>query len=122
MISTSLLNLGTLMLILGTFLGAYGFLLFMWWWIKVGSATEVYAYVCFLFGAAALMMGFGVASRLILELYGMETYYAFIHSTPWILKSIPLLIVMFLIVLRMTVRVIRTRQFERGKKKERRKQ
>lgn len=111
---------GTVMLLIGTLLGVYGFILFLWWWIRIGSATEVYAYVCFFFGTAGVMMGFGVVSRVLHDICGYECYERFIHSRAWTLKSIPLLVVMFLIVLRMTIRVIYTFQYEKGTKRERR--
>lgn len=120
MIQKVLSDPGTIMLLIGTSLGIYGFVLFLWWWIRIGAASEVYAYICFLFGAAGVMMGFGMVSRIIDDVYGHTEYYAFIHSWYWTWKSIPLLVIMFLIVVRMTIRVIRTFRYEKGSKKDRR--
>jgi hypothetical protein len=101
----------------------YGFILFAWWWWHIGRTTEVYAYMTLLFLTAAIVLSGGLVARWIdmLEGHG-ETYHILINSKIWAARLIPLTIVIWLIVLRMTLRIWRTYQYAKGKKKNRRRE
>ena len=110
---------GTLSLLIPCIICLYGFGLFAWWWRRVGSATEVYAYVTFLYLTGSIPLGLGVLQRW--SYYNaLEFHEYYIHSLWYGFRTIPLGVTLLLIVGRMTQRVLRTKQYEMGKKKERR--
>jgi hypothetical protein len=112
-------DFGTLSLIIPTIICLYGFILFAWWWRRIGSATEVYAYMTFLYLTATIPLGVGVWQRWLYH-NQPEFHDYYIHSNWYGIRTIPLIIALILITGRMTQRVIRTRQYEKGKKKDRR--
>jgi hypothetical protein len=99
----------------------YGFALFFWWWRRIGKATEVYLYVTFLFAAIFVVAG-GVIHARYLLLIGQETeYHRLVMAWFWHVRTVPLAVILFLIVARMTQRVVRTLLYEKGFRKCRRK-
>jgi len=84
--------------------GIYGFSLFTWWWKKIGSATEVYAYVTFLFFAIFISASIGIYSRY-LHVISEPRYHAYVNSFWWGTGPVMILIVLLAICGRMTRRV-----------------
>ena len=85
--------------------GLYGFSLFAWWWKKIGSATEVYAYVTFLFFGILTSAVIGIYSRY-LHVLSEPRYHAYVNSLWWGLGPIMILLVLLAICGRMTRRIL----------------
>ena len=83
---------------------AYGFGLFAWWWKRIGSATEVYAYVTFLFLGILITAAIGIYSRY-LHVVNERHYDTFVDSVWWGLGPMLVLAVLCAIVIRMTRRI-----------------
>ena len=82
----------------------YGFSLFLWWWIRTKHASEVYKYVMILFLAISFDFIFAFIAR-VLFVTKAYIYNDFLTSFMWTIRSLPLLIILFTIVFRMTNRV-----------------
>jgi hypothetical protein len=86
-----------------------GFGLFVWWWRKIGSATNIYIYVSLLFATNAFSDVLAGYSRY-LKRVNIEEYLELNDSGLWIFRRIPELIVLFIFVISMLRRVITMRQ------------
>lgn len=84
---------------------AYGFGLFAWWWRRVGSATEVYAYITFLFFGVGTTSAIGIYSRYLHEI-SEPKYHLFVDSFWWSIGPLSVLGVLTAITVRMTRRVL----------------
>ena len=82
----------------------YGFGLFCWWWKKIGRATEVYAYVTFLFLGVFVSGVVGIYSRY-LHLKSVPLYDTFVDSYWWATGPLMVLGVLTAITWRMTRRI-----------------
>jgi len=90
----------------------YGFVLFLWWWKKVGAATDVYIYVSLLFGTNAFSDAVAAYSRY-LRLNHPIDFVEFSTSCWWLLRRVPEIIVLIILVSRMTWRVHDAKNRER---------
>jgi hypothetical protein len=96
---------GALILYLvGIVVSLYGFGLFLWWWKKVGSATDVYIFMAFLFGANAFSDAIAAYSRY-LRLNCQDDFVDFSTSCWWFIRRVPEIIVLIIFVSRMTWRI-----------------
>lgn len=95
-----------------SFISFVGFVLFTWWWLRRRAATEVFAYITFLLLFIAI-------DKLFMALF---RYYfivdrpcacAMISSDWWALRTVPELIILSLIIVRMARRACRTLRLER---------
>jgi hypothetical protein len=84
--------------------GVYGFSLFTWWWKKIGSATEVYAYITFLFLGISISAGIGIYARYLHEI-SEPKYHTFVNSFWWGIGPTLILLVLVAICFRMTKRL-----------------
>ena len=89
-----------------------GFIIFLWWWIRQRTASEVYAYITFLFLAVA-MERVGAISMRVLIYYDIERAEKAIHSLAWVVRTLPGTIIMALMVFRMARRACRTMRLEK---------
>lgn len=114
-ISPSTYLLGAILLV-----SIYGFVLFAWWWYRVGRATEVYAYVTglyFTIGWAAFVAIYG---RWIHANYNEVVYTSFQNSYKWYMPFGGIFLIMLIVASRMTRRVYRTYMYRRGFREDRR--
>lgn len=86
-------------------LSLYGFLLFFWWWLKIGKATEVYLYVMFLFGAIVFAIGGAFHGRVYTITGQHEAFHSLVTGPLWKIRIVPVTVVIALIVARMSRRV-----------------
>jgi hypothetical protein len=98
----------------------YGFILFSWWWYRIGKTTEVYAFITLLFFAEALFFGGSVYARFT-KIVDPDDFINVVTSHAFALRSYFHTIILALIIGRMTCRAYRTIIYEKGKRKERRK-
>jgi hypothetical protein len=85
----------------------YGSGLFLWWWIKRGEATNIYAYVTLIFIGETIETGIVGWSRY-LVLSGLKPLHEIFQGTIfWPARKVVLLIALTLIVVRMTYRLVR---------------
>lgn len=89
-----------------------GFIIFLWWWIRLRTASEVYAYITFLLLATAVERLIALSVRALMY-YDIEKAGDALNSLAWILRTIPGTVIMGLIVLRMALRACRTLRLER---------
>jgi hypothetical protein len=98
-------------------LTAFGFFLFIWWWMRMRSASEVFIYV-------TLLLGFICFERIVLLYYrillgtDIDAAMNLVGSDLWSLRTVPELIVVMLIIVRMARRACRTIRLERRYAKE----
>ena len=88
-------------------LALYGFGLFVWWWKKIGHATEVYAYITLLFLTEIMVYGGNVHIRILKAADPMEAL-RFSDSLVWAARTWVHAAVLAAIIFRMTIRVIGT--------------
>jgi hypothetical protein len=117
-----LTDLGAWALIIPLIFITYNFILFIWWWKKMGSVSEVYAYITILFGAGSFTFIISIIGRGIYHLSNPETYDKFIHSWLWGIRTVPVALAILLISIRMTQRVIKSRYYLKHQEKDHRKQ
>ena len=92
-----------------TLVSLYGFILFSWWWAKIGEVSDVYAYVTYLFASIVFMNAPQTYIRYIFIIDGTNTVYdSIVVSTMWTFRSVPCLIVITILVCKMTLRAYRT--------------
>lgn len=89
-----------------------GFGVFLWWWVRQKTASEVYAYITFLLLATGIERTVALIVR-VLSFYDLERAKEAIFSPAWSLRTIPGTIVMMLIVYRMAHRACRTVRLEK---------
>lgn len=90
----------------------YGFVLFSWWWVKLGDASSIFKCMTFMY------LGFSID-----RIYSILTYKFFIKNMPdifiteplfsttlWRLRSLLLFITLFIIQFILTRRIIVTRK------------
>ncbi|RLI49282.1 MAG: hypothetical protein DRP09_20785 [Candidatus Thorarchaeota archaeon] len=117
--SIFLIDHQTFLIIIAICVNIYGFGLFLWWWIKIGAATEVYIYVTLLFLASAFMGAIGLYAN---ALYNSDiaAYYKLIESELWSWSFVPAVAIKFLIIIRMMVKVYRSRLYDINARPDRR--
>lgn len=98
------LDIPTIVYFLCCGVSAYGFGLFCWWWRKIGRATEVYAYVTFLFLGVFVSGVIGIYSRY-LHIQSVPLYDTFVDSYWWAMGPLLVLGVLTAISYRMTRRI-----------------
>ncbi len=87
----------------------YGFILFSWWWVKIGEVSDVYAYVTYLFASLVFINAPQAYVRYVFVESGTNVIYdSIVTSTIWTLRSTPCLIVISVLVVKMTLRAYRT--------------
>jgi len=89
-----------------------GFIIFIWWWIRQRTASEVYAYITFLFLAIVMERVVALSLRFLIY-YDLERAEKAIHSFSWCVRTIPGTLIMLLMVVRMMTRACRTLRLER---------
>lgn len=95
--------------ILIVLIALYGIGLFVWWWLKVGHASEVYKYFIVLLFSEAFYNFFNALARYFRFNDEDTTDYLMLMDHPiWKLRAAFHLIVLSLIIGRMTVRAVRT--------------
>lgn len=99
------LDIPSIVYTLTAVVGVYGFSLFAWWWRKIGSATEVYVYVTFLFFGVFVTSIIGLYSRYLHYQISCDVYDIFVKSHWWSLGPVMILAVLIGICWRMTRRV-----------------
>ena len=89
-----------------------GFVLFIWWWFRMRSASEVFVYVTLLLLFIGVERGFLAVFR-----HAVVVDYTWAHSLIlnewWALRTIPELVIISLIIVRMARRACRTIRLER---------
>ncbi len=98
------LDMATWVYIAAFTISGYGLILFAWWWKKMGRATEIYAYVTFLFFGIMVSAALGVYARH-LHIISEPRYNEFVTSYVWASGPLLIVLVVFVIVFRMTRRV-----------------
>lgn len=107
---------------LAAFAGLFGFFLFSWWWMRVGSATDVYIYVSFLFLTNAFSDTVALYARYLRNIDPARMT-IFHDCYLWDFRRIPELIVLIIFIVRMLLRVNEVLELEKngeviiGKKK-----
>jgi hypothetical protein len=95
----------------------YGFLLFLWWWYKIKKVSDVYAYITYLFASMVFVFAPQIYARYLLFV-DKENYTDLLRSSTWELRSIPAIIVLLIICIKMTIRTYYTikssKRFELG--------
>ena len=89
---------------LTAFGGAYGAVLFSWWWYKKGSASSMYAYITFLYYGFFYCHIINVWARY-LRFATPEKYIEFMSGPLWISKTIPILIIIITINTHITFKI-----------------
>ena len=83
----------------------YGFLLFAWWWRKVGKPSDVFVCVTMWFitnGVSDLISLYGS----IMRTNNAAAYSILVNSDLWYIRRIPELVILTVLVVRMTMRVV----------------
>ena len=83
----------------------WGFVMFFWWWRKIGKATEVYLYIMSLFGSMVFAIGGALHGRIYTITNQHESFHSLVNSFLWRVRMVPVAIVIALIVFRMSQRV-----------------
>lgn len=91
---------------------AIGFALFLWWWLRQRTASEVFAYITFLLLSASIEQFISLGLRVIMY-YDIEQARAIVISPFWSLRTAPSTFVYSLIVIRMGCRAYRSVRLER---------
>jgi len=87
----------------------YGFFLFVWWWHKVGHASEVYFYFTALLFSEALYNSFNALARYFrFNDSDLSDYMQLMDHPLWQYRAILHLIILTVIVARMTMRAVST--------------
>jgi hypothetical protein len=103
----------TLCVYIATFIvGLAGFGLFTWWLIRMRGATEVFIYVGLLLLFISIERGLLAIFRYF-TLFDIEKALWIINHGWWPLRTIPELVIVTLIVIRMSRRACRTIRLER---------
>jgi hypothetical protein len=108
-----------LIYLLNVVVAGYGSILFLWWWNKIGSATDVYKFVTYLYLGITLTASIGVYAR-VLHTFDDRSYHIFVGSIWWSLGPAAVLAVLFGINFRMTRRVVNAYLFAKGVRTNRR--
>ncbi len=88
----------------------YGFILFSWWWYKLRKASTVFICVTFMFLSLLVDSGYSILAYQYLFLHNIEFLDDPMFSTIlWKVRSTPLFLTVFVIVVLMTIRVIKNR-------------
>ena len=106
-----IVDLALVMYSAGVVVSLYGFFLFLWWWKKVGSATDVYIFISLLFAANAFSDATAGYARW-LKVYSPDQYLTFMDCGVWAWRRVPELIVLIVFVSRMTWRVFDAKRRE----------
>ncbi len=86
----------------------YGFCLFLWWWKKVGQASEIYIYFTILLLSEAIYNFFNALARYFRDTNDIELYWSLMDSPIWVLRAVFHLLVLSTIIGCVTVRAIKT--------------
>lgn len=87
----------------------YGFLLFVWWWRKVGHPSEVYIYFTILLASEAFYNFFNALARhLRFNDNDLSDYMGLMDHPIWNFRAVFHLIILSTIIGKMTLRVIST--------------
>lgn len=89
-----------------------GFAIFLWWWIRQKTASEVYSYITLLLLATAVERAAAFSMRCLL-FHDPEKAYESVLSLSWALRTLPGTVIMCLIVFRMANRAWRTVRLEK---------
>jgi hypothetical protein len=91
----------------------YGFIIFAWWWRRVGRASEVYQFFTYLLLAIFIVYGGNVHIRILMAIDPQRAL-DFSNSVPWYVRTWLEGIVLLIIMVRMTQRIFRTLLYKRG--------
>jgi len=80
----------------------YGFFLFMFWWIKVGHASPVFAYITFLYGGIGLANFVNINTRIM----SLEKDFDYLFEWWWPWRSVVILVFITVIAVHMTYRLV----------------
>jgi hypothetical protein len=110
----------TFVYIVKAIVSIYGFGMFVWWWRRIGRASEIYIYMTIIFLGIAIASGFIIYARVV---YGFESesYIYFVKSVWWSIGPLIILIALLAIDIRMTRRIYLAWQYRTGRKPDRRK-
>src|SRR3989337_2615016 len=76
--------------------------LFVWWWVRIHKASEVYIYITFLMFSIGYANLFNPGARYQFIAGGADDgLSSFLNPFTWKLKGLPILVMLFLIVFRM---------------------
>lgn len=101
------------------FVSTYGFVLFSWWWWRMGRATEIYVYLTIMFLGIGISAGIGAYSR-VWHVLSEPYYHQFIKSFWWASGPLVVLSVLIAINVRMTRRVYLSFKYKSFAKHDRR--
>lgn len=90
--------------VLGVAVSLYGFGLFVWWWHRIGKATDVFICVALLFVCNAVSDLVAIYSRY-LHSTDIAAMNAFHESALWVWRRVPELVILSLLCIKMTLRV-----------------
>ena len=85
-------------------ISTYGSALFLWWWIKKGSATTVYSYVTFLLLGEAFSASLSLFARHLFLTEDVEAYAMFIRSPIWPFRHLLVFMALTVLVCHMSYR------------------
>jgi len=89
---------------LAVFVSLFGFFLFGWWWIRIGSATDVYIYVSLIFLTNAFSDSIALYARYLRNID--PSCMTIFHNTYlWDFRRIPELTILIIFIVRMLMRV-----------------
>jgi hypothetical protein len=93
----------------------YGCGLFLWWWIKKGGASSVFAYVTFIFLGEVVESSMSLFARVLWLSCTMETHAKLMSSLFWPARKLVTLGALLFIVIHMSWRAVR--KLGRGEKR-----
>jgi hypothetical protein len=89
----------------------YGFLLFVWWWKKVGHASEVYICFTILLASEAFYNFWNALARYLrFNDLDLSDYMGLMDHPIWRYRAVFHLVILTVIVVRMTMRAVSTIQ------------
>jgi hypothetical protein len=84
--------------------------MFVWWWVKIRHASEVYIYITFLMFAVCYTNVFNFIARYSYIAYpGTDAFEAVLNHPAWGVRGTPTVIIVCLIIVRMMQRIVRVR-------------
>lgn len=113
-------DMTTLIYVLKTVVSTYGFGMFVWWWRRIGRASEIYIYMTIIFLGIAIASGIIVFARVYFG-FGENSYYIyFVNSVWWSLGPLIILVALVAIDVRMTRRIYLAWVYGTGRRPDRR--
>jgi hypothetical protein len=83
----------------------YGFLLFVWWWRKVGKPSDVFVCVTMWFATNGISDTISLYGSIV-RTKDMSAFIDLVSSDLWYIRRIPELVILTVLVVRMTMRVV----------------